>query len=149
MLEGHVIAKMHQHNAEYALVLLPPITLLNPLRCTSKVCTCMYVCMYVCMYACMHVCMYVCVYVCVLIDLGVPAVMGAFCFQGRAGTFAGALGSRGSLAIVCRGNAKMNGDQRIDRITNVGRRVPIVSLSSFERCKLCSCLLYTSPSPRD
>jgi len=102
------------------------------------VCMHMYVCMYVCMHACMHVCMYVCMYVCVLIDLGVPAVMGAFCFQGRAGTFAGALGSRGSLAIVCRGNAKMNGDQRIDRITNVGRRVPIVSLSSFERCKLCS-----------
>jgi uncharacterized protein YjiS (DUF1127 family) len=24
--------KMHQHNAAYALVLLPPITLLNPLR---------------------------------------------------------------------------------------------------------------------
>ena len=33
---GLLAMKMHQHNAAYALVLLPPITLLNPLRCTSK-----------------------------------------------------------------------------------------------------------------
>ena len=33
---GLLAMKVHEHSAAYALVLLPPITLLNPLRCTSK-----------------------------------------------------------------------------------------------------------------